>query len=176
MYFGNGKLGPGAFDDCTTGVAAFHDYSIGSMRVSRLTYRMPQRIKTNHLNESYFFFPSASCGEMTRRSDAGSARKSTCQQLRSYMRVPIDGYGSPNKLWVRNNYRVNHYDVVILNGPCKGSVVKYLLRYLTPDSLVIVLGTNVKAEWSAVSTLRSELTVVEESSNKDSLGYIVFRK
>ena len=141
-----------------------------------LTCRMPQRIKTNHLNESYFFFPSLLCGEVMDRSDAGSARKSTCQQLRNYIRVPIDGYGSPSKLWVKNNYRVSRYDAVILNGPCKGSVVKHLLQYLTPDSVVIVLGTNVKAEWSAVSILKSKLTVVEESPNEDSLGYIVFRK
>ena len=137
---------------------------------------MPQRIKTNHLNESYFFFPYWSRGEVTRRSDAASARKSTCQQLRNYIRVPIDGYGSPSKLWVRNNYRVSRYDAVILNGPCKGSIVKHLLPYLTSDSVVIVLGTNVKAEWSAVSVLKSKLTVVEEGPNEDSLGYIVFRK
>lgn len=158
------------------GVAAFHDYSIGWVFLRVLIHRMPQRIKTNHLNESYFFFPLLSCGKVTIRDDSRSARKSTCQQLRNYIRVPIDGYGSPNKLWVRNNYRVNRYEAVILNGPCKGSVVNHLLHYLTPDSVVIVLGTNVKAEWDAVSTLRSKLTVVEESPNKDSLGYIVFRK
>ena len=56
------------------------------------------------------------------RSDAKSARQSTCQQLRSYMNVPMDGWGAEANKWKRNAYRIVKYDVVIINGPCREMV------------------------------------------------------
>lgn len=29
LYFGDGKLAPGAFQECSSGFASFHDYSVG---------------------------------------------------------------------------------------------------------------------------------------------------
>lgn len=53
------------------------------------------------------------------RSDAKSARQSTCQQLRSYVNVPMDGWGAEAKKWRHHSYREVKYDVVIINGPCR---------------------------------------------------------
>ena len=110
------------------------------------------------------------------RSDAKSARKRTCEQLREYIHIPVDGYGSQNKLWVRQNYRKSSHDVVIVNGPCKEDIVLYLKKYLKPESVVIVLGTHVKSNLPAVEAIRSLLHVVKEDAHSGSLGFMVLKQ
>ena len=110
------------------------------------------------------------------RSDAKSARKRTCEQLREYIHIPVDGYGSQNKLWVRQNYRRCSHEVVIVNGPCKEDIVLYLKKYLKPESVVIVLGTHVKSNLPAVEAIRSLLHVVKEDAHSGSLGFMVLKQ
>ena len=176
LYFGNGKLQSGAFRDCLWGIASFHDYSIGYEICLITILRMPQRIKLNPLNESYFFFPYFVVCVITRRSDAKSARQRTCQQLRDYIHIPIDGYGSQNKLWVRNNYRRIHFDVVIVNGPCKEDVLKHLSKYLTNQTIVIVLGRHTKWGTMDLAKIGHTFSIVEADTNLKSFGYLVLKK
>ena len=82
---------------------------------------MPQRSR-NRLNETYFFYPLYFRWYFRISSDPKSVRKSTCGQLRDYINIPLDGYFTQSKTWVRNCYRRVHYDVVILNGPCRAEV------------------------------------------------------
>lgn len=80
---------------------------------------MPQREKTNRLNETYFFYPLLFQVCMMLRDDRKLTRQSTCKQLRDYINIPIDGYYATNKIWKTAPYRKVHYDVVIVNGPCR---------------------------------------------------------
>lgn len=138
--------------------------------------RMPQRIKTNSLNESYFFFPYWLFIILIHRSDAKSARQRTCQQLRDYIHIPIDGYGSQNKLWVRNNYRKIHFDVVVVNGPCKKDVLLYLQKYITDKTTVIVLGRHMKWGTSDLDEVSKTFSLIEKDTNTESFGYLVLKK
>ena len=81
--------------------------------------RMPQRIKTNVLNETYFFYGYISDVVLMRRSDAKTSRMSTCGQLRDYMKIPLRGSAYHGKLWKTESYSDRKSEVVIINGPCR---------------------------------------------------------
>ena len=87
--------------------------------MEEMTRSMPQRINTNVLNETYFFYGCASEGVLTRRSDARSSRMSTCGQLRDYMKIPLRGSPYHGRVWKTESYSDRKYDVVIINGPCR---------------------------------------------------------
>ena len=71
------------------------------------------------MKPTFFFFFLSIFMAVIGRSDAKSARQSTCQQLRSYVNVPMDGWGAEAKKWRHHSYREVKYDVVIINGPCR---------------------------------------------------------
>lgn len=119
LYYGEGKLAEGAFSECSSGVAVFHDYSVG----------MPQRSVNNRLNETYFFYPYSLSILLICRDDRKLTRKRTCEQLRDYINIPIDGYYAKHKMWKTAPYRKVLYDVVILNGPCRSDIGRNISFY-----------------------------------------------
>lgn len=80
---------------------------------------MPQRFKTNALNESYFFYRYVFIDTFIQRSDAIGSRMSTCGQLVDYMKIPLKGSFYHGRLWKTESYKDRKYDVVIINGPCR---------------------------------------------------------
>ena len=64
---------------------------------------------------------------------------------------------------------------MIVNGPCKADIIRYLKKYLIPTTHVIVLGTHVKTNGPSIQAIRSLLPVVKESSHAETLGYLVLR-
>lgn len=59
----------------------FHDYSVGCVRVEEMTRSMPQRIKTNVLNETYFFY---GCVPEGVRREGRTRDRPGCQRAASY--------------------------------------------------------------------------------------------
>lgn len=80
---------------------------------------MPQRFKTNVLNESYFFYRCVLVDLLMQRSDNIGSRMSTCNQLVDYMKIPLIGSYDHGRLWKTEYYNKRKYDVVIINGPCR---------------------------------------------------------
>lgn len=54
-----------------------------------------------------------------------------CGQLRDYMKIPLEGSPYHGKVWKTESYKSRHYEIVILNGPCKAELGKRisLLRH-----------------------------------------------
>lgn len=125
------------------------------------------------------------------RDDRKLTRQSTCKQLRDYINIPIDGFYAKNKIWKTASYRKVHYEVVILNGPCRvdiGQAISFLsppcwnclhddlLKYIDDQTIVIVPGYNLKTIWEQITTLSKLYHIVEKNVSKGRLGYVILKK